>query len=174
MWGGLEPEMGSADGGGGAGWIASQCHIFQCFGEHFDSLLVEVQPVVEVPGPDGGVASQVYIGQCGAASGDLVVDVPDHVGGDIGTWQQGGDDHAGVRELAGGSLSRPPRCVGGVQAQAGQVVGASVQYDALWAPRRVPIQQLQGPGCVTAARRLYLLSWKLLLRVNVFPIRVHE
>ena len=36
-----------------------------------------------------------------------------------------------------------------------------MQYDVLRAPPCVPIQQLQDPGCVTAALRLYLLTWKL-------------
>ena len=49
--------------------LFSEGDILEYFGEHSDSISVEVQPVIQVPGADGGVVYQVNVGE-----GDSVPD----------------------------------------------------------------------------------------------------
>ena len=76
--------------GGGVG-VSSKGNILESFGKHSDSISVEVQPIIQVPGANGGVVCQVDVGEGGAVAGDLHVNVMYDMRWSVCTRQEGGD-----------------------------------------------------------------------------------
>lgn len=78
----------------GAVGVSIKGHILESFSKHSDSISVEVQSVIQVPGSDGGVVCQVDVGEGGAAPGDLHVDVMYDMWWGVCPGQEGGDHNS--------------------------------------------------------------------------------
>ncbi len=53
--------------------LSAPCCVFQCFCKHIDFVLPYVYMVVQVSDCEGGVMSQVHIGQASTSFGDVSV-----------------------------------------------------------------------------------------------------
>ncbi len=59
--------------------LSAPCCVFQCFCKHIDFVLPYVYVVVQVSDCEGGVMSQIHIGQASTSFGDVSVDSLDGV-----------------------------------------------------------------------------------------------